>query len=298
MVDRIVTIVLPDKSTLNAIQQTPLNAFDDMELAAGDLSFECVSPLQTWRLVQQPIDFVKVPPHKEVFSSLARFARGENNLRQVPVSFDVTFKARMPAVRIPTDVFAPFVGGDGRLEQAGRLSGVLRIGDAECQVMGTGARDRSWGVRDWLSPTFWYWITLQWTEPDMFVHIGNIGSEMGQGVTGFVYHGDQLTPIVNAKICTEHDPDTVRLLSGEISLSTESGKKIVITLDPQTYYHLVVSHNSDVYCHVSENLVHCTGNRRGRGRGVLEYGLRREASHVLDQDSLDKKKPTSKEETM
>lgn len=75
---------------------------------------------------------------------------------------DLTFEACHPAYAYGShkdgcpDWFAT-----NRLEQAGRVKGQLRVGDKTYQVNTTGARDHSWGARDWLVPQHWKWVHAQ-----------------------------------------------------------------------------------------------------------------------------------------
>ncbi|HET6826944.1 MAG TPA: hypothetical protein VFH64_13530 [Amnibacterium sp.] len=45
-----------------------------------------------------------------------------------------------------------------RMEQTGRVAGVLRFGSREVRLDGLGHRDHSWGLRDWRLPQHWKWF--------------------------------------------------------------------------------------------------------------------------------------------
>src|SRR3546814_5597958 len=63
----------------------------------------------------------------------------------------------------------PPYAADDRIEQSGRITGTLRIGDRVIDIRTMGHRDHSWGTRDWGALHFYRWLQSQAGE-DMSVH--------------------------------------------------------------------------------------------------------------------------------
>jgi hypothetical protein len=49
---------------------------------------------------------------------------------------------------------------DGHVDEVGTVEGELRIGSEHHAVDGRGAKDHSWGVRDWFKPDAWRWLDV------------------------------------------------------------------------------------------------------------------------------------------
>jgi hypothetical protein len=63
----------------------------------------------------------------------------------------------------------PPYAADDRIEQSGRITGTLRIGDRVIDIRTMGHRDHSWGTRDWGALHFYRWLQSQ-AGDDMSVH--------------------------------------------------------------------------------------------------------------------------------
>ncbi|MBL6751330.1 MAG: hypothetical protein ISP90_12445 [Nevskia sp.] len=86
-----------------------------------------------------------------------------------------------------------------RLEQAGRISGTLRLGDRTITFSTTGARDHSWGTRDWLTPQHWKWLHAQ--ADGVCVHAWQINAYGRTDLRGYVFREGRMAEI------TEVDTD-------------------------------------------------------------------------------------------
>jgi len=49
---------------------------------------------------------------------------------------------------------------DGHIDEVGTMEGTLEIGGERHEVSGRGAKDHSWGVRDWFKPAAWRWMDV------------------------------------------------------------------------------------------------------------------------------------------
>jgi hypothetical protein len=75
------------------------------------------------------------------------------------VAYALTFTPDQPAYMYRED---PAWDGlfDGHLDEVGRVTGTLRVGDREIDFDGRGSKDHSWGVRDWARPLGWRWVDM------------------------------------------------------------------------------------------------------------------------------------------
>ncbi len=137
----------------------PLPAGDiDTGIAVGGLSYQCLAPLERWRL---------------------RYA-------SAAVEIDVEWRAFSPAHPWPVPPGATLEDVQRHLEQSGWVSGRLRLGDEHLTITRAHAhRDHSWGgERDWSKLHHWYYTSGElgddlafnavkvWLAPDAFLTVG------------------------------------------------------------------------------------------------------------------------------
>lgn len=80
----------------------------------------------------------------------------------VAVGYDLTFTPRA----------APYFGGggdwkglfEGHVGELGRFSGRMQIGHHSLDIDGYGAKDHSWGPRDWTAATRWRWVDVAFAD--------------------------------------------------------------------------------------------------------------------------------------
>jgi len=85
------------------------------------------------------------------------------------VSYDLTFIRDQPAYMYRPD---PRWDGlfDRHVDEVGTVTGTLRIGEREYEIDGRGAKDHSWGVRDWGRPKGWRWVDMSFQDgPELTV---------------------------------------------------------------------------------------------------------------------------------
>jgi hypothetical protein len=202
----------------------------DSVLEVGDVRYEMLEALSSWRIVMD--GEVQARP----------CTRGATATRAVPVSLDVRFDARTPAVgtdgqggagpRSAEAKAAASSVGKGHLEQAGRWRGTLVVDGQSLEWHGAhGNRDRSWGPRRWGGPHMWRWFSINVTggcgdpatgtaaeeiagadaDDASGLHFGGIrlGTGAGDLHRGWVWDGSRATSVAEWRVRTELADDGV-----------------------------------------------------------------------------------------
>jgi len=184
--------------------------FLDNELEGHGLRFEKKVPEKAWRLV---FSGVMEGPHPE------------------KVEFDLLFDAcnevfdyRGCATEEKKDIYGAVVSE--HLEQFGRVSGQLDIGNKKYLIDGLGERDHSWGVRDWHAPKMWIWLTCQFSDKSAF-NIAKLIGDKGVVDAGFIHLNGRNIPIVDVRIDTKYaDDGSPRSLSMQL-IEKEGGSHFI-----------------------------------------------------------------------
>jgi hypothetical protein len=93
-----------------------------------------------------------------------------------------------------------------RLEQTGRMKGVLEVGSRRIEFDRIGHRDHSWGVRDWGVPHHWKWF-VAYTESGRVVN-GWIWIAYGEwGFGGYVVKDGVTIPVRTIEHHAEYDDE-------------------------------------------------------------------------------------------
>lgn len=141
----------------------------------------------------------------------------EVSYRSAEVNVDINFTAMH-------DAFSYRSNPDGlpewfavnRVEQTGRVTGFLDVGDRRVDWDRIGHRDHSWGTRDWGMPQHWKWF-VAYTPTGRVVN-GWIWIARGEwGFAGYVLRGGK--PVAVSHIdhkAAYHDDMTQRRLDAEI----------------------------------------------------------------------------------
>jgi hypothetical protein len=123
----------------------------------GGLKWEVVQPLQKWRIrFDGQLNHGGADPAVPV-EAVTAVADGPGE--KVDASFDLVFERDKPAYLYRED---PRWEGlfDGHIDEVGRATGSLRIGERSWDIDGRGAKDHSWGPRDWGKPRGWRWVDM------------------------------------------------------------------------------------------------------------------------------------------
>jgi hypothetical protein len=116
-----------------------------------------------------------------------KFKSAKLGLSGQRAGIEATFEALHPpyAYGSHTDG-CPDYAATNRIEQAGRVSGVIRVGQKEIAFKSTGVRDHSWGTRDWQVPQHWKWLHAQ-AGDDCCVHFWQIQARGRTDLRGYVF---------------------------------------------------------------------------------------------------------------
>jgi hypothetical protein len=101
---------------------------------------------------------------------------------------------------------SPSFISDDRHEQAGRISGVIHLGDKDIPFDGMGHRDHSWGTRHWGIAQHWKWFESQ-AGPEYAVHFMELHAMGNHLVHGYVFRDGEMAIVTGLKVTYEHDED-------------------------------------------------------------------------------------------
>lgn len=117
--------------------------------------------------------------------------------------------------------------GSNRFEQAGRLTGVLRLEGKQLEVAGFCQRDHSWGVRDWDSIQHYKWFAVQASE-DASVNLFYSIVRGEPALNGYVHDGADVSVITRADIKTTYGEDGISHRQVVASIVDERGKETTL----------------------------------------------------------------------
>jgi hypothetical protein len=121
------------------------------------------------------------------------------------VSLEYHFEASHPAYNYGSHVDGcPAWLADDRLEQAGKVRGVLRLGEREIAFDTMGHRDHSWGTRDWGIAQHWKWLEAQ-AGPDTSVHFFDIEALGSNILRGYVQRDGAIAEVTSVDVTFQHD---------------------------------------------------------------------------------------------
>jgi pyruvate,water dikinase len=184
--------MMPDGEVIGGREQ---ESFRNAELRVRGLRYEKVVPERTWRLLFTGTMLKssgRESVASEVFFNLE--FEGMNKI------FD--YRESVP----PEKVQMSRVAAAEHMEQFGRITGKLVIDGREYAIEGLGERDHSWGVRDWIAPTMWVWLTAQFGE-DCAFNLTKLLVNEGEVDAGFIHIDGENKAIVRAEIQTDFEPD-------------------------------------------------------------------------------------------
>ena len=98
----------------------------------------------------------------------------------------------------------PDYAATNRLEQSGRIRGVLTVDGKAYEFDTTCARDHSWGTRDWDMPQHWKWLHAQ-AGLESCVHFWQINARGRTDLRGYVYRDGRMAEVDSVEV--EFDTD-------------------------------------------------------------------------------------------
>jgi hypothetical protein len=93
---------------------------------------------------------------------------------------------------------------DDRIEQSGKVRGVLTIDGKAIPFDTMGHRDHSWGTRDWSFSQHWKWLEAQ-SGPDNIVHFWEVQAVGRTLLRGYVLRDGRFAEVDDVKIHFEND---------------------------------------------------------------------------------------------
>ena len=182
--------MLPDGSYIGLKDD---DKYDSDVLSAKNLTFTKIQPEKKWnlRFDGKLIDF--------------------NSKKPIDVSFNFDFESLnnifdyRDCVSGFKEKISQSVASE-HLEQFGKATGDLKIGEKKYMIYGLGERDHSWGIRDWNAPKMWIWLTCQFSE-DAALNVTKLVVSEGEVDAGFVHIGGENLPIMKATINTNYNQD-------------------------------------------------------------------------------------------
>ncbi|EPZ16232.1 hypothetical protein M622_13470 [Thauera terpenica 58Eu] len=114
---------------------------------------------------------------------------------------------------------------EDRIEQSGKVSGVLTLDGKQIPFETMGHRDHSWGTRDWFFSQHWKWLEAQ-AGQDLVVHFWQVEALGRTVLRGYVQRDGHLAEVETVDVSFDHDErlahTAVRaLVRDELGRSTE-----------------------------------------------------------------------------
>jgi hypothetical protein len=185
---------------------------DNARFDGGGMRFEVTAPMQehairydgTACLMARPLDLL---------DPRAAFSQNPHVPAQVALTYSALSPAHGGELREERDgawvsVRAERSGQEfarGHLEQHGRATGHVTVGDRRWTIDGFGLRDRSWGPRYWQAPSYYRWLTMNFG-PDAGIAAALTVQRDGTQVQGgYVYEAGQPSrPIARVEVESDH----------------------------------------------------------------------------------------------
>lgn len=283
-IDASMSIWLPDNTLGEYRAVRAQNEMIDSDLQVDAVRYVMLEPMRTWHVALE--GQVQARP-----CLIPRAAMGhmpaESPSRPVGVKLSATFSSLTPAIgtdgqgstkrssRASSEAAASV--GKGHLEQAGRWTGDLVIGDTRYRwQQARGNRDRSWGPRRWGGPRMWRWFSINF---DDAVHFGGIriGTEAGDLHRGWMWDERGATSIREWDLRTELDRDHLTHAVTNLVARDSLGVEHTLRGDLLRVASLAPRSASGPRTVVNEGLARWVYRERV-GYGIAEY------LHQLDDD--------------
>ncbi|WP_428311868.1 DUF7064 domain-containing protein [Hydrocarboniphaga sp.] len=131
----------------------------------------------------------------------------------------------------------PDYAATNRIEQAGRVHGTVRIGAREIAFDSFGARDHSWGTRDWQMPQHWKWLHAQ-AGPDLCLHFWQFYARGKVELRGYVLSEGVIAEVDDLVIDFAVD-DQCNQTHIELQLHDSAGRITKMTAHNYAHFPLV-----------------------------------------------------------
>jgi len=249
------------------------------ELRLESLEYHRLEPLKKWRIlfrgdVADIDDSMKIP----------ELSPDDLELKKVEV--DLTFESMAPCFDFknahPRALAEMIVQAGTRLEdlrqvakvssehyeQAGRITGTIKIEDEIIPFDGSGHRDHSWGLRDWAAPRLWTWLSCQFGD-ELSFNLSRVAIASVDILNGYISRDGSNYALRRAALETEFEDDGITQKWLRFQMEDSGGKTIEITGDVMTVAPLQLESEGH-WTQVNEALTeYHYGNKVGYG--IAEY---------------------------
>ncbi|MEW5733669.1 MAG: hypothetical protein AB1921_02380 [Thermodesulfobacteriota bacterium] len=166
------------------------------DLCTKKLRFACEKPMTSWRLT----------------------------LSGAKAGFELSWQAMTPVFVFPSPS-----AGEGKsaardhYEQAGKVSGTLRLGGERVAINGMGQRDHSWGPRNWAGVGAWTWISAQFDRGFAF-NYWSVGTGSEKTAGGFFADEEEAVAVTEGEVSFDGDEKGRRHRGGRLRLALADGR--------------------------------------------------------------------------
>lgn len=251
-------LMMPDGTSMGVREVGP---FDTTDLRIGGLSFLRIKPDKEWLLEWSG-------PMKHAVG--AQTARRNVNFKLRYTALNEVFDYR-ECVKGTLEEVASVAAAD-HTEQFGRLSGELTIDGEVLKIDALGERDHSWGVRDWIAPSMWIWLSCQFSERMAFnITKLFVGHEVVDA--GFIHVDGENRPITKVAVATVYDdgggPKSIAIVLQEKDgrtheVTAEALREKKLPFGTEAERHLSIMHEALARYRMGDML----------GYGIAEYLVR------------------------
>lgn len=161
----------------------------------GALSVTCLEPFEAWKLSFAG-ELVRVPRIGERrYQPPAEIPEADRVT--VPTTFDITWRAVTPPHAFDSSRRPEWRNlFHEHHEQLGASTGTVQTEDFAWSLDGwTGARDHTWGPRDWMKVDTWRWVAMAFEAPP-HVSLWQLWVDGSEVLDGAMYSDDRAVPLV------------------------------------------------------------------------------------------------------
>lgn len=152
---------------------------------------------------------------------------------------------------------------DGHIDEVGRVTGTVTIGGKTVEIDGRGAKDHSWGVRDWYGVQSWRWMDVVSAQGiEVALWRGSFDGEKWFG-DGALYGDGRTTGMTGYRESVQTAPRRRKDRPASVELDIRAGeRRVQLTGDVLRIVPIFFSREQDGTREVSWNdraLVRCSG---------------------------------------
>lgn len=159
----------------------------------------------------------------------------------------------------------PPYAADDRIEQSGRVTGLLTIGDRRIAIDTSGHRDHSWGTRDWRALHYYRWLQAQVSDR-ISVHFWEFYALGERQVRGYVFKDGLMAEITDLDVTWQGDAQ-YNQTAYQCRLRDGAGRETFVQAEVFGVYPLVA--DTDFVLNEGASLIEIDGQH---GSGWMEMG--------------------------